>query len=84
MRKQRSSVLELSVYTGNVVSSNLYGMSHLLTIDSVYQEYLAKILTDKYGTLSVQMDKVINDANAEIENLHHKLEGRSQTLLFFE
>lgn len=54
-----------------------YSSSYLLTIDSVYQEYLAKTLTDKYGNLSVQMDKIINDANSEIENLHHKLDGQS-------
>ena len=49
---------------------------HVLTVYSVYQEYLAKTLTDKYGNLSVQMDKIINDANSEIENLHHQMEGQ--------
>ena len=42
----------------------------------MYQEYLAKTLTDKYGTLSTQMDKVIHDANAEISNLQDKLSGK--------
>lgn len=42
---------------------------------SVYQEYLAKTLTDKYSNLNVQVDKIINDANAELEILHQKLAG---------
>ena len=50
---------------------------HLLTRDSIYQEYLAKSLTDKYGNLSVQMDKIINDANSEIDSLNQKLTGKA-------
>lgn len=46
-----------------------------LTPCSVYQEYLAKTLTDKYGNLNVQVDKIVNDANAELEMLHQKLAG---------
>jgi E3 ubiquitin-protein ligase CCNP1IP1 len=42
---------------------------------SVYQEYLAKNLADKYNTLNSQMDKVIHDANAEISGLRSKLSG---------
>ena len=40
---------------------------------SVYQEYLAKTLTDKYANLNVQVDKIINDANSELEVLNQKL-----------
>lgn len=46
-----------------------------LTACSVYQEYLAKTLTDKYGNLNVQVDKIVNDANAELGILHQKLAG---------
>lgn len=46
---------------------------HRLTVASIYQEYLAKTLTDKYSTLNVQMDKVINDANSELNILNQKL-----------
>lgn len=46
-----------------------------LTCGSIYQEYLARSLTDKYSTLSTQMDKVIDDANAEISSLRNRLEG---------
>jgi hypothetical protein len=42
---------------------------------SNYQEYLAKSLTDKYGNLSSQMDKIIVDANAEILSLQEKVES---------
>ncbi|MCJ1468026.1 hypothetical protein MMC07_006652 [Pseudocyphellaria aurata] len=47
--------------------------SYQSTQEIVYQEYLAKTLTDKYGNLNVQVDKIINDANAELEILHQKL-----------
>lgn len=83
MCKQRSSILELSVYTGNVVLIYIFGLGFLLIVHSVYQEYLAKTLTDKYGNLSVQMDKIINDANSEIESLHHKLDCQSRRLLLY-
>ena len=49
----------------------------ILTVGSVYQEYLAKSLTDKYGNLNVQMDKIINDANTELDSLNQKLAGKS-------
>jgi E3 ubiquitin-protein ligase CCNP1IP1 len=43
---------------------------------SVYQEYLAKSLTDKYATLNTQMEKIIHDANSEISNLRNKMIGK--------
>ncbi|KAI0022562.1 hypothetical protein F4780DRAFT_182848 [Xylariomycetidae sp. FL0641] len=43
------------------------------TQEVIYQEYMAKTLTDKYSSLSVHLDKVLNDANAEITDLHNKL-----------
>ena len=49
----------------------------MLTDCSVYQEYLAKSLTDKYGNLNVQMDKLVNDANTELDSLNQKLAGTS-------
>ncbi|ATZ55646.1 hypothetical protein BCIN_12g02200 [Botrytis cinerea B05.10] len=45
------------------------------TQEIVYQEYLAKSLTDKYSTLDSQMDKIIHDANSEISNLRNKMQG---------
>jgi E3 ubiquitin-protein ligase CCNP1IP1 len=44
---------------------------------SCYQEYLSKGLTEKYGTLNTDMDKIIHSANAEITTLHNKLSGSS-------
>ena len=44
-----------------------------LTISRVYQEFCARGLADKYGNLNIQMDKIINDANSEIENLNQKI-----------
>ncbi|KAF5636660.1 e3 ubiquitin ligase CCNB1IP1 [Fusarium sp. NRRL 52700] len=43
------------------------------TQDIYYQQYLYKTLTDKYANLSVRLEKTVNDANSEIEGLHHKL-----------
>lgn len=41
----------------------------------MYQEYLAKSLTEKYTILNAQMDKVVHDANVEIAGLRDKLHG---------
>ncbi|KAG0652849.1 RING-type E3 ubiquitin transferase CCNB1IP1 [Hyphodiscus hymeniophilus] len=41
----------------------------------VYQEYLAKNLTDKYSNLNLQMDKVVNDANSQISHLRNQMSG---------
>lgn len=38
-----------------------------------YQQYLYKTLTDKYSNLGTRLEKTVNDANSEIEGLHHKL-----------
>ena len=43
---------------------------------------MAKSLTDKYATLSSQMDNVIGDANAEIMSLRDKLSGTYFTALW--
>ncbi|KAF5531902.1 e3 ubiquitin ligase CCNB1IP1 [Fusarium napiforme] len=43
------------------------------TQDIYYQQYLYKTLADKYSNLSVRLEKTVNDANSEIEGLHHKL-----------
>ena len=45
----------------------------MLIFTSIYQEYLAKTLTDKYGNLNMEMDRIINEANSEIDNLTQKL-----------
>ena len=43
---------------------------------SVYQEYLAKTLTDKYSHLNVQMDRLVNEANSELEVLNQRLRSK--------
>lgn len=47
----------------------------LLMTSSLYQETLARSLTDKYVMLSGQMDKLIHDANAEIHNMREKMKS---------
>ncbi len=45
-----------------------------LTVCRLYQGFVAKSLTDKYNSLSSQMDSVINDANSEITGLREKMQ----------
>ncbi|EMC91898.1 hypothetical protein BAUCODRAFT_58923, partial [Baudoinia panamericana UAMH 10762] len=47
--------------------------SYQTTQEIIYQEFLARSLTDKYSTLSSQMDRIIHDANSEIMGLRDKL-----------
>ncbi|MCJ1318893.1 hypothetical protein MMC15_004225 [Xylographa vitiligo] len=47
--------------------------SYQSTQEIIYQEYLAKSLTDKFGNVNAQMDKIIHDANAEIDSLTQKI-----------
>lgn len=51
------------------------------TQDICYQQYLYKTMTDKYATLSLTLDKTVNEANTEIGNLQHKLDGWLRILL---
>ncbi|KAK6067771.1 hypothetical protein SCUP515_09971 [Seiridium cupressi] len=43
----------------------------------VYQEYLGKTLTEKYTDLTVHLDKVISEANAQITALNNKIANLS-------
>ncbi|KAK9426067.1 hypothetical protein SUNI508_12611 [Seiridium unicorne] len=43
----------------------------------VYQEYLGKTLTEKYTNLTVHLDKVISEANAQITALNNKIANLS-------
>ncbi|KAF3920795.1 hypothetical protein ABW20_dc0106846 [Dactylellina cionopaga] len=45
------------------------------TQEIVYQEYVSKTLTDKFNTLSTQLDNVIHEANTEIKALRDKLQA---------
>jgi hypothetical protein len=48
----------------------------LLTISRLYNEAMGKNLADKYSHLSNQLDKIVSDANSEIQNLQNKIKGR--------
>jgi hypothetical protein len=48
----------------------------------IYQEHLAKSLTEKYTSLSQQMDQLIHDANAQIKALQDKLHSRLYAPLY--
>ncbi|CAN9162433.1 unnamed protein product [Alternaria sp. RS040] len=49
--------------------------SYQTSQEVIYQEHLAKGLTDKYDTLSQQMDQLIHDANAQIKSLQDKMQA---------
>ena len=49
--------------------------SYQTSQEIIYQEHLAKGLTDKYNVLSQQMDQLIHDANAQIKALQEKVQG---------
>jgi hypothetical protein len=44
--------------------------------DSYYQEHLCKNLKDKYTNLSTAVDKLVDNANSEIQNLQTKMFGK--------
>ncbi|CAO2650602.1 Nn.00g018940.m01.CDS01 [Neocucurbitaria sp. VM-36] len=49
--------------------------SYQTSQEIIYQEHLAKGLTEKYNTLNQQMDQLIHDANAQIKALQDKMQG---------
>ncbi|KAF1956115.1 hypothetical protein CC80DRAFT_445752 [Byssothecium circinans] len=54
-------------------SKGLAFWSYQATQEILYQDQLAKSLTEKYTSLNQQMDQLINDANAQIKILQDKI-----------
>jgi gas vesicle protein len=48
---------------------------------SMYHDYMAKNLADRYANLNSQMDNVIKDANSEISGLRDRLESEVYCLV---
>ena len=46
---------------------------HPLTICSIFQEYTVKAMSEKHNTLNVQIDKILNDANSELNIMNQRL-----------
>jgi hypothetical protein len=42
---------------------------------------MGKNLADKYSHLSSQLDKIVNDANSEIQSLQNKIKGKACTVV---
>lgn len=61
-------------------SRSLAFHSYQTAQEIIYQEHLAKGLTEKYNTLNQQMDQLIQDANSQIKVLQDKIQG---SLLLF-
>lgn len=51
---------------------------HPLIVCSIYQEYTVKAMTEKHNNLNVQIDKILNDANAELNILNQKLNSMTR------
>ena len=49
--------------------------SYQASQEIIYQEHLAKSLTEKYTLLNQQVDRLVHDANSRIKALQDKLEG---------
>ncbi|KAI1280058.1 hypothetical protein F5Y07DRAFT_387274 [Xylaria sp. FL0933] len=47
--------------------------AYQVTQEIIFQQHMSKTLTEKYSNLNVHLDKVVNDANAEIANCYNKL-----------
>ena len=75
MRRQRLVFLQLSSDPRNVEQTRPRGVQKLMRC-SVYQEFLARSLTDKYATLNSNANRTINDANAEIAALRDRLHSK--------
>ncbi|KAF2746491.1 hypothetical protein M011DRAFT_487263 [Sporormia fimetaria CBS 119925] len=56
-------------------SRGLQFYSYQSSQEILYQEHLAKSLTDKYATLNQQMDQLIHNANTQIKALQDKLQN---------
>lgn len=82
MRWSCTRVLGISKHTRNVCLISLTRSPEAYTRASFYQEYRAKTLTEKYGSLNTQMDKIIHNANTEIMSLQNKLTGWFDTLSY--
>ncbi|KAH7414195.1 RXT2-like protein [Phaeosphaeria sp. MPI-PUGE-AT-0046c] len=49
--------------------------SYQTSQEIIYEEHLAKGLTEKYNTLSQQMDQLIHDANSQVKTLQDKMQS---------
>ncbi|CAI6248047.1 unnamed protein product [Periconia digitata] len=56
-------------------SRGLSFFSYQTSQEILYQDHLAKSLTDRYSTLNQQMDQLVHDANAQIKILQDKIQN---------
>ncbi|KAF1968619.1 hypothetical protein BU23DRAFT_479677 [Bimuria novae-zelandiae CBS 107.79] len=59
-------------------SRGLAFYSYQSSQEVIYQEHLAKALTEKYTSLSQDMDQLVHDANARITALQEKLQAMQE------
>lgn len=57
-------------------SRGLAFYSYQASQEIIYQEHLAKSLTEKYSDLNQQMDTLINDANVQIKGLQERIQSK--------
>ena len=68
----RVGLLELPIDAGSVRRGTSLRLRRLITC-SIYQEYTVKAMTEKHNTLNMQIDKILNEANSELNMLNQKL-----------
>ncbi|KAI0450859.1 hypothetical protein F5B21DRAFT_489012 [Xylaria acuta] len=49
--------------------------AYQVTQEIIFQQHMSKTLTEKYSSLNIHLDKVVNEANAQIANCHNKVKG---------
>ncbi|KAI1369324.1 hypothetical protein F5Y08DRAFT_352079 [Xylaria arbuscula] len=49
--------------------------AYQVTQEIIFQQHMSKTLTEKYSNLNVHLDKVVNEANAEIANCYNKVKS---------
>jgi E3 ubiquitin-protein ligase CCNP1IP1 len=59
-----------------VASRGLAFYSYQASQEVIYQEHLAKSLTEKYATLDQQMNQLVHDANSQIKLLQDKIQSQ--------
>ncbi|KAK5455991.1 hypothetical protein LTS15_005310 [Exophiala xenobiotica] len=52
--------------------------TYQITHEIAYQQYVAKNLTDRYTNLNAAMDRVVHEANTEIQTMQKRLEDLSR------
>jgi hypothetical protein len=48
-------------------------------VNRAYQEHLYQTLGEKYGAQGAHLDRIVDEANAEMESLQGRIKGKWET-----